>query len=120
MQSLIDQLEEAGGKIRFTKYINDMIWVAFMDHAKALDAVKLGSVSICGHNLSVKLKRPDWKDLLQKEMELCSNNTITLCGDKDLVRSRSSVSCCGSRSTLVAESETRIGSTLVSTLSALL
>lgn len=45
MKELVERLE-AVGKIRFTKFVNEMIWVAFMDHAKALDAVKLGAVQV--------------------------------------------------------------------------
>lgn len=43
MQTLVDKLEEVG-KVRFTKYINEMIWVAFMDHAHALEAEKLSTI----------------------------------------------------------------------------
>ncbi len=46
MQSLVDRLEQIG-KIRFTKYINEMIWVAFMDHSKALEAEKTGVIEVC-------------------------------------------------------------------------
>jgi hypothetical protein len=41
-------------------------------------------VQVCGHDMTIRLKHPDWRELLSKELELCSNNTIQLCGDKDL------------------------------------
>ena len=46
MASLKEMLEEKVGKIRFTKFFKDMIWVAFMDHSKALEAVKLETVEV--------------------------------------------------------------------------
>ncbi len=45
MTSLVERLEDIG-KIRFTKYINEMIWVAFMDHSKALDAAELSVIQV--------------------------------------------------------------------------
>ena len=45
MQTLREELEEIG-KIRFTKYINEMIWVAFMDHGKALEATTKGQIKV--------------------------------------------------------------------------
>ena len=49
MENLADKLNEIG-KVRFIKYIHDTIWVAFMDHAKALDAVKVGSFEVCNNS----------------------------------------------------------------------
>lgn len=45
MQELNERMEEVG-KVRFTKFINEMIWVAFMDHSKALQAEKLGVIQV--------------------------------------------------------------------------
>ncbi len=45
MQSLSERLGEVG-KVRFTKCINEMIWVAFQDHGKAIEAEKLGSIQV--------------------------------------------------------------------------
>lgn len=107
----MDELHEELGKvgpIRFTKYINEMIWVAFMDHSHALDAEKLHQITVsfalirlltrlnkksdtkypvskvCGHEITIRLKHPNWRELLEQELELCSNNTIPLCGTKEL------------------------------------
>ncbi len=81
MASLAEELQEFG-KIRFTKYINDMIWVAFMDHSKALEAEKAGRIEVCGHALTIRLKQPNWRELLEKELTLCSNETSPLCATK--------------------------------------
>jgi len=34
--------------------------------------------------LTVHLKTPNWKELLKDELSLCSDNTVPLCGNKDL------------------------------------
>ncbi|XP_059090202.1 synaptojanin-1-like isoform X2 [Tigriopus californicus] len=83
----MDELHEELGKvgpIRFTKYINEMIWVAFMNHSHALDAEKVHQISVCGHEITIRLKHPNWRELLEQELELCSSNTIPLCGTKEL------------------------------------
>ena len=61
-----------------------MIWVRFADNNKALEAVKLGSIEVCGHEMTIRLKSPDWQDILNKELHLCSDKIVPLCGDKEL------------------------------------
>lgn len=36
-------------------------------------------VQLCGHVLRLNLKTPNWKEQTEKEIELCTNNTIPLC-----------------------------------------
>ena len=45
MEALHEKVE-GFGKIRFVKCINKMIWVAFMNHANALDVVNIGLVEV--------------------------------------------------------------------------
>ena len=45
MESLREKIEEIG-KIRFVKYIHEMIWIAFMDHSHALAAVEGGLIKV--------------------------------------------------------------------------
>ena len=85
MTELVEKLEEIGGKIRFTKVINaTTVWIAFMDHSKVLTVVEQGQLLIGGQNVALSLRTPNWKVLLEKELKLCSDNSIPLCGDKDL------------------------------------
>ena len=46
MHSLIEELTTQCGEIRFTKLIHVMIWVAFVSNEKALEAVKLGPLTV--------------------------------------------------------------------------
>jgi hypothetical protein len=39
---------------------------------------------VCGHELTIHLRHPDWKELLDKELALCSKHTVPLCKPKDL------------------------------------
>jgi len=36
-------------------------------------------VQLCGHVLRLNLKTPNWKEQAEKEIELCTNNTVPLC-----------------------------------------
>lgn len=83
MESLSAEVSKIG-QIRFIKCIHELVWVAFMNHSKALEAVDVGKIQVCGHDLTIRLKRPDWRELLDKELRLCSSNTVPLCGSKDL------------------------------------
>ena len=84
METLIQKIRTECGEIRFTKFIHEMIWIAFVLNEKALEAVKLSPMEVCGHELTVHLKTPDWNSVLEKELKLCADNTVPLCGDKEL------------------------------------
>ena len=44
-----------------------------MDNSKAVEAVKLSPVEICGHEMTIRLKSPDWRKILDAELKLCSD-----------------------------------------------
>ena len=58
---------------RYVKYIHEMIWVSFMDNSKAIDAVDLSPITVCGHEMTIRLKSPDWRKILDDELKLCSD-----------------------------------------------
>ena len=58
---------------RYVKYIHEMIWVSFMDNSKAVDAVGLSPITVCGHEMTIRLKSPDWRKILDDELKLCSD-----------------------------------------------
>lgn len=78
LETLKTQLAEVFGDIRFVKFINEMIWVAFQDYKMALNAASEAAIEICGHNMTIRLKNPDWRSTLDQELELCSAKTIPL------------------------------------------
>ena len=45
MEQMREKIEEIG-KIRFVKYIHEMIWIAFVDNSHALAAVELGMIKV--------------------------------------------------------------------------
>ena len=45
MEALRARIEEVG-QIRFVKYIHEMIWIAFKDHSKALEAEQIGNITV--------------------------------------------------------------------------
>merc|ERR550534_504381 len=85
-ESLKTKITEEFGDLRFIKFINEMIWVAFNNYKLALDAVEKGSIEVCGHTLTISLKNLDWRHSLDEELEMCSAKTIPLCqsSSKDL------------------------------------
>ena len=56
-----------------------MIWVAFTNYKKALEAENMKTIDVCGHTLTISLKNPAWRATLDKELDLCSAKTIPLC-----------------------------------------
>ena len=38
----------------------------------ALDASEKGSIEVCGHKMTMRLKNLSWRQTLDKELELCS------------------------------------------------
>ena len=87
------------GQTRFVRFKNEVFTAAFVDHARALDAVKVelikvslkernvpklsssgesSPLQVCDHELSVRLKHPNWRELLDNELLLCSSATVKL------------------------------------------
>ena len=54
IESIKTKLTEEFGELRFVKFVNEMIWVAFSNYKMALDVVEKGSIEICGHNLTIR------------------------------------------------------------------
>ena len=78
-ESLKEKIAEEVGEIRFIRFANEMIWVAFNNYQLALDAAAKGTIEVCGHSLTMSLKNPHWRATLDQELELCSAKTIPLC-----------------------------------------
>ena len=78
-ESLKSKIIEELGELRFIKFINEMIWVAFNNYSNALEAAEKNSIEVCGHTLTISLKNPNWRETLNKELELCSAKGIPLC-----------------------------------------
>lgn len=85
MQTLKEKIHDNFGEVRFVKFINEMIWVAFNNYKLALEAAEKGSIEVCGHSMTISIRNPNWRATLDQELELCSAKTIPLCSStKDL------------------------------------
>lgn len=74
MFALIQDLSHIGEAI-LVRYVGETIWVTFRDGQCALAAAKKGMTQVCGQTLKLSLKSPDWIQLIEKEIEICSNTT---------------------------------------------
>ena len=64
LETLKTKLTENFGELKFIKFINEMIWVAFNNYEKAIDASEQGSLEICGHNMTIRLRNLAWRQTL--------------------------------------------------------
>lgn len=76
MFALIQDLSHIGEAI-LVRYVGETIWVTFRDGQCALAAAKKGMTQVCGQTLKLSLKSPDWVQLIEKEIEICSNTTFS-------------------------------------------
>ncbi|PSN48304.1 Synaptojanin-1 [Blattella germanica] len=78
MMVLLQDLSQIG-EVILVRFVEDTMWVTFRDGQCALAAAKKGTTQLCGHVLKLNLKTPNWREQAEKEIELCTNNTIALC-----------------------------------------
>lgn len=86
MFALIQDLSHIGEAI-LVRYVGETIWVTFRDGQCALAAAKKGMTQVCGQTLKLSLKSPDWVQLIEKEIEICSNTTAQFTGSDSPLRS---------------------------------
>ncbi|XP_076751875.1 synaptojanin isoform X2 [Xylocopa sonorina] len=63
------------GEVILVRFVGETIWVTFRDGQCALSAARKGMTQVCGHTLKLSLKSPNWVQLIEKEIEICSNTT---------------------------------------------
>lgn len=78
MMSLLQELSQIG-EVILVRFVEDTMWITFRDGQCALAAAKKGSTQLCGHTLHLSLKTTRWVEEAEKELELCSDNTVPLC-----------------------------------------
>ncbi|KAG9486181.1 hypothetical protein GDO78_008983 [Eleutherodactylus coqui] len=93
--NLIDELLQqcAGhGEVILIRFVEDKMWVTFLEGSSALAALQLDGVEILGKTLSIQLKNPDWIAQVEEEMSLeritialpCSTSSTLLEEDADI------------------------------------
>ncbi|XP_057324053.1 synaptojanin-1 [Microplitis mediator] len=75
MLALLQELSHIG-EVILVRFVGETIWVTFRDGQCALSAARKGMTQVCGQTLKLSLKSPNWVQLIQKEIEICSNTTI--------------------------------------------
>lgn len=75
MMALLQDLSHIGDVI-LVRFVGETIWVTFRDGQCALAAARRGMTQVCGQSLKLTLKSPNWLQLIEKEIEICSNTTV--------------------------------------------
>ncbi|KAJ6608640.1 Synaptojanin-1, partial [Pseudolycoriella hygida] len=78
MAALLQELTKFG-EVTLVRYVGETMWITFRDGQSALSAVNKRSVSVCGTTLHFKLKTENWLEEVQREIALCTTNTVPLC-----------------------------------------
>ncbi|XP_043673181.1 synaptojanin-1 isoform X1 [Vespula pensylvanica] len=76
MMALVQDLSHIG-EVILVRFVGETIWVTFRDGQCALAAAKKGMTHVCGQALTLTLKSPNWMQLIEKEIEICSNTTAS-------------------------------------------
>lgn len=74
------------GEVILVRFVGETIWVTFRDGQCALSAARKGMTQVCGQTLKLSLKSPNWVQLIEKEIELCSNTTVAQFVSNSLIR----------------------------------
>ncbi|XP_078088949.1 synaptojanin-1 isoform X5 [Mustelus asterias] len=71
--NLIDQLLQkfaAYGDVILIRFVEDKMWVTFLEGSSALAVQRLNGTEVLGRTLDIRLKNPDWSSRLEEEMSL--------------------------------------------------
>lgn len=75
MMALLQDLSLIG-EVILVRFVGETIWVTFRDGQCALAAARKERTQVCGIMLKLALKSPNWVELIDKEIDLCSNTTV--------------------------------------------
>lgn len=78
MAALLQELTQIG-EVTLVRYVGETMWITFRDGQSALTAVQKRSVCVCGITLHFKLKTENWVEEVEREIALCTTNTVPLC-----------------------------------------
>lgn len=74
-------IQELGiiGEVTLVRFVGETMWVTFRDGQSTLIAVQKKSIRIRGIDFHINLKTENWVAQVEREIALCSNNTVQLC-----------------------------------------
>ncbi|KAI1286204.1 Synaptojanin-1 [Halotydeus destructor] len=81
VNTLMRTLANEAGEVIIGRFGEDGFRVTFRDGRSTLKAIELDGMLIDNKALSVKLKTPNWVEILEKELEMTANNTVPLSVD---------------------------------------
>lgn len=61
------------------RFVGETMWVTFRDGQSTLSAMQKKTLTICGVLFHIKLKTENWLAQVEREIELCTTNTVQLC-----------------------------------------
>lgn len=67
------------GEVTLVRFVGETMWVTFRDGQSALKAVNKKSICISGIEFHFKLKTENWLSQVEREIALCTTNTVQLC-----------------------------------------
>ncbi|CAE1261864.1 SYNJ [Acanthosepion pharaonis] len=80
-EALVDEIVQVFsecGEILLIRFVEEDMWLIYKHGQSSLESVKKDKITVSNCVLNVKLKNPDWKSTLWKELDLCSMNTEAL------------------------------------------
>lgn len=77
-EPLLQELSQIG-EVTIVRFVGETMWITFRDGQSALTVAKKRCVQICGVTLHLKLKTENWLSQVEKEIELCTMNTVPFC-----------------------------------------
>lgn len=80
-EPLVDEIVQVFsecGEILLIRFVEEDMWLIYKHGQSSLESVKKDKITVSNCVLNVKLKNPDWKSTLWKELDLCSMNTEAL------------------------------------------
>lgn len=75
--TIIQELSKFGDVI-LVRFVEDSMWVTFREGHSALEVASKKKAVMCGLELGFELKTVNWLQEFQKEISLCSQNTVAL------------------------------------------
>ncbi|XP_010002973.1 PREDICTED: synaptojanin-1 isoform X1 [Chaetura pelagica] len=93
--NLIDDLLQkfaSYGEVILIRFVEDKMWVTFLEGSSALNAMNLNGTELLGRIINISLKNPDWIKSLEDEMNLekiniglpSSTSSTLLCEDAEV------------------------------------
>ncbi|XP_044740871.1 synaptojanin-1 [Chrysoperla carnea] len=66
------------GQVIMVRFDGDTMWATFYDPQCCLSAVKRQIIQVNGYDLHISLRSPNWVQEAEKEIALCTNNTVSM------------------------------------------